>query len=487
MRWFLVLGFGVVLAAVSAGFGGPGAPSQEPPGASTAPPRGLPAGVDDEVRYLPRALHADLRHLRRTFEAVHPDLYRHTSRSAIDALAEALHAQIDEPMTARAFYVLAARLAAAFGDGHTRVDFPQDAFARNARGGAATFPFTVRPAGRGLAVDRTCLLGDAREAWPRDARIRTVNGRDADSLFAAVRDLLSGAPAYRDAVAGDQFPYLLWAVGVEAPFRLTIDRPASPRGTRRIEPIDVDGVGFGRVRGCLSPAPASPFAFRRLPDDVGLLTIRSLTQPTRFRRFLDAVADSTARRPVRGWIVDLRDNEGGRTKVAELVLGTLTARPVRLIARKEWKVSRPYQRYLHRQGAPDALRPYLEERPGRILRIRYAADPPPRVPLRLRAPVAVLVGPRTFSSAVTLAGTIQAYDLATLVGRETGGRANRFGEGYPFRLPHTRLRAMVSSAYFVQSNGDARARGGVRPDVPVAAPGSVSSDLALGAALAWLR
>lgn len=445
--------------------------------ARAAQPDGAaPSSVD------PSELRADLRAMLRTFEQVHPDLYRYTSRRTIRALVDDLTASLDGSISTRRAYVVAARLAAAFDDGHTRVDFPQAIYADAARRGARTFPFTVRPSQRGLAVDRNCLLGDARANWPRGARLRAVNGHDADSLFAVVQSVLSGPDAYRRAVAGDQFPYLLWAHGIDAPFRLTVDRPGDDTDV-----VTVDGIGFGRVRGCLAPAPASPFDFRRLDRDVGLLTVRSLTQPWRFRNFLASVADSVARRPVNGWIVDLRDNDGGRTKVAQQLLGTLTTRPVRLITRKEWKVSRPYKERLRTRRGSDAFRPYLDERDGTVLRIRYDAEPPPRVPLRLRGPVAVLIGPHTFSSAVTLAATIDAYDLATLVGRETGGRANRFGEGYPFRLSHSGLQAMVSSAYFVQASGNARMRGGVRPRVPVAAPVGVSSDLTLGVAMAWMR
>jgi hypothetical protein len=445
---------------------------------ASGPASALDGAPDPSKVFATEALRADVQAMMETFEAVHPDLYHATSRRAARRRVAALLDSLDRPMTRRAFYVATARLAASFGDGHTRVALPKEAFAFAARSGKRVFPATVRPATRGLAVDRWC--GD--DTLPDGARLLAVNDRDAAELFDTVQAVLPGAPAYRRAAAGEQFPYLLWAHGVDAPYRLTYAVPGGDTAT-----VVVEGADFEQVRGCLSPRAEAPFSFeRRAVDgqgDVGVLTLRRLRHPRRFRRFLAAVADSLARRPVRGLVLDLRDNEGGRTRVAKMMLSALTDAPVRLTARKDWKVSRPFKDYLRRTTTSSAYDAYLDRRPGKVLEIDYAEEPLPDVPLKVDAPVAVLIGPRTFSSAVTLAAAMQAYDLGVLVGEETGGRANRFGEGYPFRLPNTGLRVMVSSAYFIQASGRERSRGGVQPDVPVAAPVGVESDLAMGVAV----
>lgn len=51
-----------------------------------------------------------------------------------------------------------------------------------------------------------------------------------------------------------------------------------------------------------------------------------------------------------------------------------------------------------------------------------------REPIFFGGKVIVLIGPRTFSSASDLADAIKTYHLATLVGQETGGRVNTFGD-----------------------------------------------------------
>lgn len=80
----------------------------------------------------------------------------------------------------------------------------------------------------------------------------------------------------------------------------------------------------------------------------------------------------------------------------------------------------------------------------------------------------VLIGPQTFSSAADFADAVKTYHLGTLIGQETGGRPNGFGEAYVFRLPRSQLAVSVSSALFVRASGDTSDHRGVVPDVSIA-------------------
>jgi len=437
--------------------------------------RALSGAPDPFETFAPDVLHSDVHTLIDVFETVHPDLYHSVARPTLQRRVDSLHAAIDEPMTRRAFAVALSRLAASIGDGHTRVDFPADAFAYEARGGAITFPATVQQTSDGLFIDRSC--GSSPVLRP-GSRLRAINGRDAAHLFAEIQRVVSGSDRYRQAVAGDRFPYLLWAHGIVAPFRAVLTTPDGETQTATI-----DGIGFAPVRTCLSGGTRPAFRFDRR-GAVGILTLHHLRHPERFRSFLASVADSLARRPVEGLVLDLRGNPGGRSSVAKMMLSALTDEPVRLVARKDWKVSAPVQdRLRHADGNYDR---YLSTKPGRILSIDYPQEPLPAGPLTADVPVAVLIGPRTFSNAATLAAAVRTHNLATLVGQETGGRASRFGEGHPFRLPHTGLRAMVSSAFLVGPGEDASRQRGVAPDLPVPASPDLDTDLALGVAIGLL-
>ncbi len=66
----------------------------------------------------------------------------------------------------------------------------------------------------------------------------------------------------------------------------------------------------------------------------------------------------------------------------------------------------------------------------------------------------VIVGRRTFSSAILNAIRLRNETHAMLVGEPTGGKPNHFGEVRPFELPHSRLKVFYSTKYFPMSSED---------------------------------
>ena len=78
--------------------------------------------------------------------------------------------------------------------------------------------------------------------------------------------------------------------------------------------------------------------------------------------------------------------------------------------------------------------------------------------------VFVVIGKRTYSSAVLNTLDFQQYCRATLVGEPTSGRPNHFGEVRKFRLPYSGATVMYSTKYFQKVDGDPVA---IEPDIPI--------------------
>ena len=76
----------------------------------------------------------------------------------------------------------------------------------------------------------------------------------------------------------------------------------------------------------------------------------------------------------------------------------------------------------------------------------------------------LLIGERTFSSAVRIADLFKTYSLGTVLGRPTRAFRSHYGEVKSYVLPNTGLPISVSSKYFVSASGE-RGPGGIRPDV----------------------
>jgi hypothetical protein len=98
----------------------------------------------------------------------------------------------------------------------------------------------------------------------------------------------------------------------------------------------------------------------------------------------------------------------------------------------------------------------------------------------------VLIGPRTFSSAVLNAIQFRQRTAAILVGEPTGGEPNHYGEVKSFTLPNSGLSVYYSTRRFVYIEGDASSA--LEPDrvVPLMAADLLAGrDPVLEAVIAW--
>jgi len=447
--------------------GGAGEVPQSPVGANHAP-----------TPLSPAAMQADLRHLVETIEEVHPDPYRYTSRRAIRQMHEDAVTRLQDSASVRAFYVEAARLAAAFGDGHTRVDWPRRVFLHAMRRGDTVLPVQVERRTDAVHIRTGCA--DARTM--EGHTLAVVGGRAAVRLHDNLQALVSGSPRYRAAQVDANFPFLVWSLGLSSPYRVVTRTHGTAAESARID--TVGGLRMPQVRSCLSDDSGAPVRFERVDagsETIGVLTVQSLAPSRRSRTEIRRAFRTMETESIDGLVVDLRDNPGGATRMAVPILAPLTDAPILLTRRKSWKISDAYKAELRRRGA-DEDDGYLRARSGRVIDVDYDPKPLPKPPHRFDGPVAFVVGPRTFSSAVKLADAAQHYGLATIVGTETGGRPSSFGEGYRFDLPNSGLRAMASTAHFLRLNGKDDGRG-VVPDLQVPPLHVGDTDVALQAAV----
>lgn len=98
----------------------------------------------------------------------------------------------------------------------------------------------------------------------------------------------------------------------------------------------------------------------------------------------------------------------------------------------------------------------------------------------------VLIGPRTYSSALLNAIQFRQRTAALLIGEPTGGEPNHYGEIQEFTLPNSGLSVFYSTKYFVYLEGDHSSA--LEPDrlIPfTAADLFAGRDPVLDAVLAW--
>lgn len=425
-------------------------------------------------RFTTTELKSDLDFMMQTLQEVHPDLYYYVPKEEFVAFKAELEKQLTEPMTRREFYPFVARLAARLGDGHTSAIYPHEEWKDFVEKDGRVFPFDVDISENGWRVTHSYSHSNVQPGdW-----IVTINQRPVSSLYSDFLQMISGEKlTFKRASIERRLQLMLWLHGIHPPFHIEFLK----ENTGQPFQIEVNGVTMKQIRTQRQNRGGKQkkyYTYRLLEENIGYIDFRSMRDLKAFEKFLKQTFEQMHETGVRGLIVDLRKNGGGSTTLGRALLSYITDKPYRFVARMEWKVSRQLKQHL-RNFLPAWVRwlPLQYVHPmgrkiwttpeGEIAVWQSEPERPPANPLRFEGPVCVLIGPSTFSSAMKLANAIADFDLATLIGEETGGNPNAFGESYIFDLPNTWLQVTVSTKRFVRANGDAASRGGVMPHIKI--------------------
>jgi C-terminal processing protease CtpA/Prc len=282
------------------------------------------------------------------------------------------------------------------------------------------------------------------------------------------------------------FRNLLLLHSVGAPYALEVERSGSARRRVVLAGLTQDSsralVASATRRRTVTPN----FSYQTLSPGVGYMNFRSMGgDPSLFRADVAKMFAQVGADSVRTLFIDLRSNSGGDSRLADELLRHVATKPYRMSGGKQWKMSAEYRAYVKTWvRAPlrwirawnffPVGRQLMHGPDGKIVDLPESEEAHSSADPFFTGNVCVLIGRQTFSSAADLADGIKTYNLATLVGEETGGRPNGFGEAYIFRLPKSQLAVSVSSARFVRASGDTSDHRGVVPDI-VAGPSELAA------------
>lgn len=468
--------------AISIGFFAVGCASLVHP--PTLPP--IPPGIVGH-RMSRAAAVEDIDTLLAIDRRVHVNLFANVSRDSITHMRDALVASLPDSVSRVDLWLGLDHIVTAFGDGHTSLEPPFNEVFAAVGGGDMLLPI-------GVSLDETgelvvASVPDADTSLVLGDRVISINGRAADSLLNMVADQISGeARVMQLDAAVKGFAGRLWFNGVRGPFVVRtrnaegVEREASfrvkPPARRVTQPAAKTAATNSPAEGPYG-VTGSGFRYQLLPDRIGVIDFYSMAgNLDLFRAELAKVFARIAADSVRTLVIDLRRNGGGNSLLGDALLAHVNDVPYRQESRKDWRMSREYRDYL-KSATPAPIwwlrlqylvptgRRLFSGPDGRVITLETPVHGATRATPFFAGPVCMLIGPATFSSATDLAAAVKDFHLATLVGEETGGRANSFGEVYPFELPNSRLIAGVSSAYSVRAGGDTTEHRGVLPDIEI--------------------
>ena len=181
------------------------------------------------------------------------------------------------------------------------------------------------------------------------------------------------------------------------------------------------------------------------------------------RKHIDAVFVDIREKNAENLVIDLRFNGGGNSMAADYILNYITSTPYCIYSGSDVKISRqlPHKEQL------GILSFFMR---GRVIKYRNKGKlkKPADMGYRFPGRVYALIGPATFSSASDFAAVLEDFDIATLVGEETGGLRECFGDAPRFPMPNSGIQFGVSHKRWyapVPTPGDDK-RGTV-PDIAI--------------------
>jgi hypothetical protein len=401
----------------------------------------------------------------RTVEQVHPNHLANISTKEYKSLKhrcrEALRLECQRNNgISKAFLALTvAEAAASFGDGHTYCSPGLDLI-------NVSDPSVLMPPFKLEWQAGHIVIGDTTSGLEsiEGTRLLKINGIAMKEFLKPVLAKISGE---REANRISRFlnkQQIYWALLRPVPqdhMEIIISRGIEEPHTMKVGLIDLPGYTqtFGQESGYPEP---SRYWFCQ-GDNTCYWRYNSFNYSESGRKHIDTVFSDIREKKAENLIIDLRFNGGGNSMAAKHILNYITSKPYCLYSGSDMKISRQ----LPHKEQFGVFSIFLR---GRIIKYRSKGKlkKPADMGYRFGGRVYALTGPVTFSSASDFAAVLKDFDIATLVGEETGGVRECFGDAPRFPLPNSGIQFGVShKRWYAPIPKPRDDKHGTMPDIPV--------------------
>lgn len=387
----------------------------------TPTPTPTPIRLGDYELLSPEDMRYDLDELFHRIETTHPDPYAKRPKAEVDLERQKIYNELDHPMTMFDYYNKVAPLVVSLGDFHTQVILPASIFGSNPSN-EKFIPLDVEFTGQQAFVS---INASGNPDIPVGSKLLSIN----DEAIADIQDAL-----INDNLRYYPFPVGLWIMkGIVSQYEVEIIRPGETNpvvaGTSALTSTTMKQNASSEI----SPL-WEPVSYTKIPDEpIGVLTLNTFEE---IGPLLTPIFAQIQEENIPNLIIDIRLNGGGKYAIVDSLMDFITDEPYKHCSKS---YEAPFKGYGN--GAP-------REVPCEVIQPFNAAQ-------RFQGKLYVLIGPQTFSAAITFSTILQDYGLATLIGEATSDVAsycaNIVLEGTP--LPRTGLIYTVSRTCYVRPSG----------------------------------
>lgn len=415
--------------------------------------------------YSKSILEQDLDFFSGKLTSIHPLLLDNDYRKLWENNLSVIRRSLKDSMTQNEFYLLLAPSLSFLNDDHSFVKMPFGQRIQYTKAGGLAFPFNVEITDSKIFI--TQYFGDDSTLFSEGEEILRINDIPSSEMISEMQKLFGGTSiANKQKAAASNFRFYVWMLyGFENDYNMLVrDRK------NQVRSVFVPGISneqFQRNLKRVSPKRSDLYSLSIDPDhNAAILKIKSFGQLESFCSFADSAFKELASNHIQNLIIDIRGNGGGRSIVVDSLMNYLTEKEYAQYKKIEVRVS------------PELKGRYKERYPKQFdwlnsLEIDELANQDIQVikPLtnhfRFTGKLFLLTDKTTASAAATFSGIFKEKNLGVIIGEETGGTIDYFGDYWELSTPNTEITFCISPKQFIQYGGTEFKRG-VIPDHLVA-------------------
>ena len=403
----------------------------------------------------------DLETLRISLEEAHYNLYAYVTEKSFNENFEKVKSSITKDSlslleTTSLFQTVISKA----NNGHTEISFPIPSYFNYADHGGTLFPLDVAFE-NGKALIRQNLSNNPNIEI--GAEVISINNLTINELLEDIFPLISAERRYFKLAKLELFSfsrYYWQAWGEQKTIEVKI-RTGEETETYQLEPIAVDD--FNSRRNELN------FANRTLSylnNSAYLMPGNFGGDLEEFQRFIDSSFAEINKRELPNLIIDLRNNLGGDNSFSDYLVSYLADQPFHWYSDFSLKTSAILKSHVREKY--DINEPFwksvMRNEDGKIYPYEFDEYQPQPKEKRYTGQVYVLVNRQSHSMSAVVAAQFQDYQLATIVGEETGDFPSLYASQYSYKLPNTAIEVKLSKGHIVRVNGSIKPEG-VIPDI----------------------
>jgi C-terminal processing protease CtpA/Prc len=422
------------------------------------------------VTKFPRAeFIADFNFLIKTLEEVHPDLYANADLPELQNKYELIRKSLCDEMTTNEFYLVIGKIVPLFKDGHTYIQYGYLLDQKKER----YLPFELAFSGKEVVIST-----DITNTFTINDTIISLNGVPIHKIISEIREYIS---AEKEIFLIEQlisnFSFLLSIItDIKPPYKVKVKRKG------KLLEKEINGAAISEIVAIRQTHlfnMANKVKSLEIKDDQGLLTIGTFgyhgKEGEEFIKFIDAAFKELKSKGIRKLIIDVRNNGGGNSEMAKHIASYLTDKPVYSFRKILWKSSQQMRDFVLDDAENNTHGWYEREAYDKLMSVNLGEcykwdceenENPVKSKLTFKGKVYVLSNNMTFSTTTDFLAMVRDFGLGTIIGTESGGLPNCYGDSYGFNLPHTNLHVSVSHKFFIRPSGNEKDND-ITPDIVI--------------------